>query len=117
MQLDQDSIEAMRNTIQQPQNFNLWSWLAWGFAAIVTSLGTTVGVLYRATETRNAKDIANLTAQCERLQKRVDELSDKVADLTADKARLEGEKQWLHHEYEELKQQMAQYRIGNPERT
>lgn len=92
---DHDVIDAARSSASAANNFDLWNWLAWAGTAIVTALGTTVGLLYKTTETRNARDIATLTEQCNRLQKKVDELTSQVSDLKAENAAIKKENEWL----------------------
>lgn len=85
-----------------PGGDGLLTWVFAGVAAVVSTLATVIGVLYKASETRNGQAIAKLEAKVDSLDKKLDDTELARMDCEKDRALLKGTCDFLRARIESL---------------
>lgn len=91
----------------------LWQYIVGGVAIVVGTLSGLVGMFYRSIETRNAKDIAALTALNEKLAREIEDLKKSQSNLMVENAVLKSENQTLRDEVRSLESRLTRYEQGS----
>ncbi len=85
-----------------PTGDGLLTWVFAGVAAIVSTLAAVVGVLYRAAEGRNGRELAKLEERVNGLDAKLDKSESDRLECERDRATLKGECAMLKSRIEQL---------------
>lgn len=85
-----------------PTDDGLLTYIFAGIAAIVSTLATVVGYLYRLSETRNGQAIMKLELKVEHLDKKLDDTEQAQMECEKDRAALKGTCEFLRARIESL---------------
>lgn len=83
----------------------LLNWVLGGFSAILAVLNGVIVFLYNRLDSKNTKTIEVLQAQCDFLQKKIDECEKDRLDLHRQMAKLEVKLALLEDEMKEMRKQ------------